>query len=202
MLGNSKARDIGKLIATPFAKIFIKLGFSPDLVTLFGTLGVVASSIIFFSQGEFLVGSILFTMFVGLDAVDGTVARLLNRNSKWGAFFDSVLDRIADGVVLGSLAFYFANAGKETYFVLSLVALLASEIVSYTKARAEGLGLNCDTGLAERPERVIIIVAGTFFTGLGINPALEISIWLLTIVSIITVIQRMNFVLKQTKVLK
>ena len=199
MLGNSKARNIGKLIATPFAKVFIKLGFSPDLVTLFGTLGVVVSSIIFFSKGEFLLGSILFAMFVGLDAVDGTVARLLNRNSKWGAFFDSVLDRIADGVVLGSLAFYFANAGEETYFILSLVALLASEIVSYTKARAEGLGFNCDTGLAERPERVIIIVAGTFFTGLGINPALEISIWLLTIVSIITVIQRMNFVLKQTK---
>ena len=199
MLGNSKARNIGKLIATPFAKIFIKLGFSPDLVTLFGTLGVVVSSIIFFSKGEFLLGSILFAMFVGLDAVDGTVARLLNRNSKWGAFFDSVLDRIADGVVLGSLAFYFANAGKETYFILSLVALLASEIVSYTKARAEGLGFNCDTGLAERPERVIIIVAGTILTGLGIYPALEISIWLLTIVSILTVIQRMNFVLKQTK---
>lgn len=199
MLGNSKARDIGKLIATPFAKIFIKLGFSPDLVTLFGTLGVVVSSIIFFSQGEFLLGSIFFAMFVGLDAVDGTVARLLNRNSKWGAFFDSVLDRIADGVVLGSLAFYFANAGEETYFILSLIALLASEIVSYTKARAEGLGLNCDTGLAERPERVMIIIAGTFLTGLGINPALGISIWLLTIVSIITVIQRMNFVLKQTK---
>lgn len=199
MLGNSKARDIGKLISTPFAKIFIKLGFSPDLVTLFGTLGVVVSSIIFFSQGEFLVGSILFAMFVGLDAVDGTVARLLNKNSKWGAFFDSVLDRIADGVVLGSLAFYFANAEKEIYFILSLVALLASEIVSYVKARAEGLGLNCDTGLAERPERVIIIIAGTFLTGLGINPALEISIWLLTIVSIITVIQRMTFVLKQTK---
>ena len=199
MLGNSKARDIGKLIATPFAKIFIKLGFSPDLVTLFGTLGVVVSSIIFFSQGEFLWGSILFATFVGLDAVDGTVARLLNRNSKWGAFFDSVLDRIADGVVLGSLAFYFANAGEQTYFILSLIALLSCEIVSYTKARAEGLGLNCDTGLAERPERVIIIVAGTFLTGLGINPALEISIWVLTIVSIITVIQRMNFVLKQTK---
>jgi CDP-diacylglycerol--glycerol-3-phosphate 3-phosphatidyltransferase len=131
-------------------------------------------------------------MFVGLDAVDGTVARLLNRNSKWGAFFDSVLDRIADGVVLGCIAFYFANEGKETYFILSLVALLASEIVSYTKARAEGLGLNCDTGLAERPERVMIIIAGTFIAGLGFMVALEISIW-------ITVIQRMNFVLKQTK---
>ena len=199
MLGNPKARDIGKLIATPFAKIFIKLGFSPDLVTLFGTVGVVFSSIVFFSQGEFLWGSILFSMFVGLDAVDGTVARLLNRNSKWGAFFDSVLDRIADGVVLGCIAFYFANQGKETYFVLSLVALLASEIVSYTKARAEGLGLNCDTGLAERPERVMIIIAGTFIAGLGFMAALEISIWILTIVSVITVIQRMNFVLKQTK---
>jgi len=199
MLGNSKARDIGKLIATPFAKVFIKLGFSPDLVTLFGTLGVVVSSIVFFSQGQFLVGSILFAMFVGLDAVDGTVARLLSRNSKWGAFFDSVLDRIADGIVLGSIAFYFAKAGEETYFILSLVALLASEIVSYTKARAEGLGLNCDTGLAERPERVIIIIAGTFFAGLGISEALEICIWVLTIVSVITVIQRMNFVLKQTK---
>jgi CDP-diacylglycerol--glycerol-3-phosphate 3-phosphatidyltransferase len=199
MLGNSKARDIGKMIATPFAKIFIKLGFSPDLITLFGTIGVVVSSIIFFSQGKFLWGSILFSMFVGLDAVDGTVARLLNRNSKWGAFFDSVLDRIADGVVLGCIAFYFANEGKQTYFVLSLVALLASEIVSYTKARAEGLGLNCDTGLAERPERVMIIIAGTFIAGLGFMVALEISIWILTIVSIITVIQRMNFVLKQTK---
>jgi CDP-diacylglycerol--glycerol-3-phosphate 3-phosphatidyltransferase len=102
-------------------------------------------------------------------------------------------------VVLGSLAFYFANEGKETYFILSLVALLASEIVSYTKARAEGLGLNCDTGLAERPERVLIVIAGTFIAGLGFMVALEISMWILTIVSIVTVIQRMNFVLKQTK---
>ena len=199
MLGNSKARNIGQIIATPFAKAFIKLGFSPDLVTLIGTLGVVIVSIVFFAQGDFLWGSILFATFVGLDAVDGTVARILNRNSKWGAFFDSVLDRIADGVVLASLAFYFAQENAQIYFVLSLISLIASEIVSYTKARAEGLGLNCDTGLAERPERVIIVITGTFLTGSGIGPALEISIWLLTIVSIITVIQRMNFVLKQTK---
>ncbi|MFM1986266.1 MAG: hypothetical protein RIS18_483 [Actinomycetota bacterium] len=199
MLGNSKARSFGKSIATPFAKIFLKLGFTPDLVTLIGTLGVVITSLIFFSKGDFLVGSILFSMFVGFDAIDGTLARLLNGNSKWGAFFDSVLDRIADGVVLGSLAFFFANQDQKTYFILSLIALLASEIVSYTKARAEGLGLNCDTGLAERPERVIIVIAGTFLTGLGLNFALEISIWVLAVVSIITVMQRMLFVLNQTK---
>jgi len=77
MLGNSKARNIGQIIATPFAKAFIKLGFSPDLVTLIGTVGVVIVSIVFFAQGYFLWGSILFATFVGLDAVDGTVARIL-----------------------------------------------------------------------------------------------------------------------------
>ena len=201
MLGNSKARRLGKLIATPFAKIFIKLGFTPDSITLLGTFGVVVVSVIFLAQGQFLIGSFLFMLFVGLDAVDGTVARLLNRNSKWGAFFDSVLDRIADGAVLGSLAFYFASENNVTYFVLSLISLVASEIVSYTKARAEGLGLNCDTGLAERPERVIVVVAGTFLAGIGINWMLLASIWVLAAISVITVIQRMLFVLKQTKIL-
>ena len=199
MLGNSKARSVGTKIATPFAKLFIKLGFGPDLVTLLGTIGVIVVSVVYFSQGQFLVGSLLFAVFVGLDAVDGTVARLLGKKSKWGAFFDSVLDRIADGVVLGSIAFYFAIKQDEMLFVLSLIALLASEIVSYTKARAEGLGLNCDTGIAERPERIIIIIAGTFIAGLGINLALEISIWFLTIACLITIMQRMIFVFKQTK---
>ena len=199
MLGNSKARNIGQIIATPFAKAFIKLGFSPDLVTLIGTVGVVIVSIVFFAQGYFLWGSILFATFVGLDAVDGTVARILNRNSKWGAFFDSVLDRIADGVVLASLAFYFAQENAQIYFVLSLISLIASEIVSYTKARAEGLGLNCDTGIAERPERVIIIFLGTFFAGIGYIQILEFSLWFLAVVSVITVIQRMKFVQNQAK---
>jgi CDP-diacylglycerol--glycerol-3-phosphate 3-phosphatidyltransferase len=199
MLGNSKARNIGQIIATPFAKAFIKLGFSPDLVTLIGTVGVVIVSIVFFAQGYFLWGSILFATFVGLDAVDGTVARILNRNSKWGAFFDSVLDRIADGVVLASLAFYFAQQNAQIYFVLSLISLIASEIVSYTKARAEGLGLNCDTGIAERPERVIIVFFGTFFAGLGYIQILEFCLWFLAVVSVITVIQRMKFVQNQAK---
>ncbi len=125
--------------------------------------------------------------------------KVINRNSKWGAFFDSVLDRIADGVVLASLAFYFAQENAQIYFVLSLISLIASEIVSYTKARAEGLGLNCDTGIAERPERVIIVFFGTFFAGLGYIQILELSLWFLALVSVITVIQRMMFVQNQAK---
>ena len=156
-------------------------------------------SIIYFSSGQFLIGSLLFTFFVGFDALDGTMARMLNKKSKWGAFFDSVMDRIADGVVLASISFYFLSQQQNILFLVSLFALISSEIVSYTKARAEGLGLNCDTGIAERPERVLIIIFGTFLTGIGISGAIQWSIWLLAIVSLITVIQRMNFVYQQVK---
>jgi CDP-diacylglycerol---glycerol-3-phosphate 3-phosphatidyltransferase len=188
MLGNAKARNVGTTIATPFAKIFLKIGLTPDLITLIGTIGVSVVSLVYFSKGQFLTGSLLFALFVGLDAVDGTLARLLNRNSKWGAFFD-----------LGSLAFYFAQNDIKVLFVLSLISLVACEIVSYTKARAESLGFKCDTGIAERPERIIIIIVGTLLAGVGFNQGLEISIWILTIVSVITVLQRMNFVFKQNK---
>jgi CDP-diacylglycerol--glycerol-3-phosphate 3-phosphatidyltransferase len=127
------------------------------------------------------------------------MARMLNKKSKWGAFFDSVMDRIADGVVLASISYYFLIQQENLLFIVSLVALISSEIVSYTKARAEGLGLTCDTGIAERPERVIIIIFGTFLTGLGLSMAIQWSIWILAVVSLITVLQRMNFVYKQVK---
>jgi CDP-diacylglycerol--glycerol-3-phosphate 3-phosphatidyltransferase len=199
MLSKTKAKNISTAIAHPFALLFIKLKISADVITFVGTIGVSISSIIYFSRGEFLIGSLLFTFFVGFDALDGTMARMLNKKSKWGAFFDSVMDRIADGVVIASIGFYFISQEEILLFIVSLVALISSEIVSYTKARAEGLGLNCDTGIAERPERVFIIIFGTLLSGLGILTAIQWSIWFLAIVSVITVIQRMYFVYQQVK---
>lgn len=199
MLSKTKAKNISTAIVQPFAKLFIKLKISADVITFIGTLGVCVSSIIYFSSGQFLVGSLLFTFFVGFDALDGTMARMLNKKSKWGAFFDSVMDRVADGVVLASFSFYFITQENTMLFLISLFALITSEIVSYTKARAEGLGLNCDTGIAERPERVLIIIFGTLLTGIGISTAIQWSIWILAIVSLITLIQRMNFVYHQVK---
>ncbi|MFM1826383.1 MAG: hypothetical protein RLZZ37_1018 [Actinomycetota bacterium] len=199
MLSKTKAKNISTAIAHPFALIFIKLKISADVITFVGAIGVSISSIIYFSRGEFLIGSLLFTFFVGFDALDGTMARMLNKKSKWGAFFDSVMDRIADGVVIASIGFYFISQEEILLFIVSLVALISSEIVSYTKARAEGLGLNCDTGIAERPERVFIIIFGTLLSGLGILTAIQWSIWFLAIVSVITVIQRMYFVYQQVK---
>ena len=199
MLSKTKAKNISSAIAHPFAVLFIKLRISADVITFIGTLGVCLTSVIYFSNGQFLIGALLFTFFVGFDALDGTMARMLNKKSKWGAFFDSVMDRIADGVVLASISYYFLIQQENLLFIVSLVALISSEIVSYTKARAEGLGLTCDTGIAERPERVIIIIFGTFFTGLGVSMAIQWSIWILAVVSLITVLQRMNFVYKQVK---
>jgi CDP-diacylglycerol--glycerol-3-phosphate 3-phosphatidyltransferase len=199
MLSKTKAKNISTAIAHPFAVLFIKLRISADVITFIGTLGVCLTSVIYFSNGQFLIGALLFTFFVGFDALDGTMARMLNKKSKWGAFFDSVMDRIADGVVLASISYYFLIQQENLLFIVSLVALISSEIVSYTKARAEGLGLTCDTGLAERPERVIIIIFGTFLNGLGLSMAIQWSIWILAVVSLITVLQRMNFVYKQIK---
>ncbi|MGA1390986.1 MAG: phosphatidylinositol phosphate synthase [Candidatus Nanopelagicales bacterium] len=199
MLSKTKAKNISTAIAHPFAVLFIKLKISADVITFIGTLGVCLTSVIYFSNGQFLIGALLFTFFVGFDALDGTMARMLNKKSKWGAFFDSVMDRIADGVVLASISYYFLIQQENLLFIVSLIALISSEIVSYTKARAEGLGLTCDTGIAERPERVIIIIFGTFLTGLGLSMAIQWSIWILAVVSLITVLQRMNFVYKQVK---
>ncbi len=199
MLSKTKAKNISTAIANPFAKLFIKLKISANLITFVGTLGVSVVSVLFFSNGEFLIGSLLFTFFVGFDALDGTMARMSGKNSKWGAFFDSVMDRIADGVVLASISFYFMKEQETLLLILSLIALVSSEIVSYAKARAEGLGFNCDTGIAERPERVLIIIFGTLFTGLGFSSAISWSIWLLTALSLITLLQRISFVFKQTK---
>jgi CDP-diacylglycerol--glycerol-3-phosphate 3-phosphatidyltransferase len=199
MLSKTKAKNISTAIAHPFAVLFIKLRISADVITFIGTLGVCLTSVIYFSNGQFLIGALLFTFFVGFDALDGTMARMLNKKSKWGAFFDSVMDRIADGVVLASISYYFLIQQENLLFIVSLIALISSEIVSYTKARAEGLGLTCDTGIAERPERVIIIIFGTFLTGLGLSMAIQWSIWILAVVSLITVLQRMNFVYKQVK---
>ena len=199
MLSKTKAKNISSAIAHPFAVLFIKLRISADVITFIGTLGVCLTSVIYFSNGQFLFGALLFSFFVGFDALDGTMARMLNKKSKWGAFFDSVMDRIADGVVLASISYYFLIQQENLLFIVSLVALISSEIVSYTKARAEGLGLTCDTGIAERPERVIIIIFGTFLTGLGVSMAIQWSIWILAVVSLITVLQRMNFVYKQVK---
>src|SRR5205814_8648631 len=132
---------------------------SPDVVTLLGTLGVCAGALAFYPRGKFFVGTVVITAFVFSDLVDGTMARMTGHSSRWGAFLDSTLDRLGDAAVFGGILLYYAGPGDDMLLVvLALYCLVLGSAVPYAKARAEGLGMTCDVGIAERADRLVLIL--------------------------------------------
>jgi CDP-diacylglycerol--glycerol-3-phosphate 3-phosphatidyltransferase len=192
-------KKVSDKIVIPLAKVLVKFKISPDFITALGVAGTLWVSVVFIAQGEWLVGGILLFFITSLDMVDGAMARLQNRESIWGAFLDSVMDRISDGIILGSLIYYFYKAENTLYLILMIWALVMSEVTSYARARAEGVGLDGKIGIAERPERLGLVVWGTFLTGLGLSWMTPVMVWGLVIVSTITVGQRINYVRRQVK---
>ncbi len=186
-------------VLSPIAKLLIRLGVSPDAVTLFGTLGVCAGALVFFPQGKLLTGVLVITAFVFSDLVDGHMARTTGRVSKFGAFWDSTLDRIGDGAIFIGLALYFAwEEPSKLYLVLSLVCLLMGAVTSYARARGETLGFNVKVGIAERADRLVAILVLTGFSAIFDLPVLlYIALWGLAIASTITVAQRVWVVRRQ-----
>jgi CDP-diacylglycerol--glycerol-3-phosphate 3-phosphatidyltransferase len=192
-------KKISDRVVIPLAKLLLKLKISPDFITALGVVGTLWVSVVFIAQGEWLVGGVLLFFVTSLDMVDGAMARLQNRDSIWGAFLDSVMDRISDGIILGSLIYYFYKAENTLYLILMIWALVMSEVTSYARARAEGVGLDGKIGIAERPERLGFVVWGTFLTGLGLTWMTPVMVWGLVVVSTITVGQRINYVRRQVK---
>ncbi|HEU0041377.1 MAG TPA: CDP-alcohol phosphatidyltransferase family protein, partial [Jiangellaceae bacterium] len=153
-------------ILTPTARAMLRAGISPDTVTVVGTLGVCAGALGFYPRGEFLWGTLVITAFVFADNVDGIMARLSGRESKWGAFLDSVLDRIADAAIFGALAVWYAGRGDNLRMTALLIACLAlGGVVSYARARAEGLGFTARGGIAERADRLLAVLVTTGLVG-------------------------------------
>lgn len=197
---NRYTRPVTNRIFTPAARGLLKLGLTPDAVTLIGTAGVVAGALAFYPRGEFFVGTLVITAFVFADNIDGVMARLQGRTSKWGAFLDSVLDRFGDAAIFTGLALWFAGAGDNLRLVaLSLACLALGAIVSYTKARAESLGYTADVGIAERADRLVAILVTVGFVGMLDLPivVLEVVLWLLAVASAWTVVQRIREVRRQ-----
>ncbi|GAA4976460.1 phosphatidylinositol phosphate synthase [Uniformispora flossi] len=196
---NKYARAFFTSVLTPFASFLVRKGVSPDTVTLIGTLGVVAGAIAFFPFGWFFVGTLVITAFIFSDLVDGNMARQLGRSTKWGAFLDSTLDRVADAAIFGALAVWFAGDGDNLRLTVLCVFCLASgQVVSYTKARAESLGLKCDvSGLVERAERLVGVLVATGLDGLGVPYIQEVALWAIAVGSFVTVFQRMIAVRKE-----
>ncbi len=189
----------------PLADLLLRLGVKPDWVTWVGTIGVSAGALWFFPRGQFFVGVLVITAFVFSDIMDGYMARKSGQSSKWGAFLDSSLDRVADAAVFAGLVIYYSREGAETdlggadlYLYLSLACLVLGNLTSYTRARAEGLGMTAKGGIAERADRLVAILVMTGLSGLFDLPVLrEITLWALALASLITVFQRMAIVHKQ-----
>lgn len=186
-------------VISPVARLLIRMGVSPDAVTLVGTLGVCAGALVFFPQGMLLTGVLVITAFVFSDLVDGYMARLTKRTSKFGAFLDSTLDRIGDGAIFGGLALYFAGPGDSMlYLVLALVCTVMGSVTSYARARAEGLGFTAKVGIAERADRLVAILVLTGLSAIFDLPVLMyVALWALAIASTVTVVQRIWVVRRQ-----
>jgi CDP-diacylglycerol--glycerol-3-phosphate 3-phosphatidyltransferase/CDP-diacylglycerol--inositol 3-phosphatidyltransferase len=187
------------VMLAPFVNTFIRLGISPDAVTLVGTLGVSAGALVFFPQGKLFTGVLVITAFVFSDLIDGAMARATGRTSKFGAFFDSTLDRVGDGAIFGGLVLYFAGPGDSyLYLCLTLYCLVMGAVTSYARARAESLGMNAKGGLAERADRIVAILVMTGLGDLFDLPILMfVTIWVLALANTETVVRRILMVRQQ-----
>ncbi|MCF3178927.1 CDP-alcohol phosphatidyltransferase family protein [Streptomyces polychromogenes] len=196
---NKYARAFFTRVLTPFAAFLLRRGVSPDAVTLIGTAGVVAGALVFFPRGEFFWGTITITLFVFSDLVDGNMARQAGVSSRWGAFLDSTLDRVADAAIFGGLALWYAGSGNDNVLCAVAIFCLASgQVVSYTKARGEAIGLPVAVnGLVERAERLVISLVAAGLSGLQtfgvpswIGALLPIALWVVAAGSLVTLVQR------------
>jgi CDP-diacylglycerol--glycerol-3-phosphate 3-phosphatidyltransferase len=197
---NKYARTLFANIFTPLARLLVRLGISPDAITIAGTLGVSAGALVGYPMGQLFWGTVVITVFVFSDILDGLMARMLGRSGKWGAFLDSTLDRVADGAVFaGIVVWFFTGGGNHFIAVMALVCLLLGNVVSYAKARAEGLGMTANVGIAERSERLVVVLVATGLVGLGLPDAvLAVVLVLLALASLVTVFQRVLTVRSQS----
>jgi CDP-diacylglycerol--glycerol-3-phosphate 3-phosphatidyltransferase len=183
----------------PLGRALVRAGVSPDVVTLIGTVGVVAASIGLVAHGRFIAATVVITVCCLLDVLDGSMARARGHTSRFGALLDSTMDRIADGALFASLVWWMAVTGERLLTVVALISLIGGQLVSYVKARAEGLGFSCDVGIAERMERLIIVGVGGLLTGAGVGWGLPAALWLLAVLTVITVGQRLEHVRRQAR---
>lgn len=195
MLQRSLRDPVAKIIS-PIVRLLVKMGVSANTISTIGGLGSIASALYFFPKGDFFIGVIFVTLFVLSDLFDGAVARASNKGeSKWGALLDSTLDRFSDAAIfIGALLFYIESS--DPLVVVILVAVSVSFMVSYIKARAESLSIACNGGVAERSERLIIVLVAYGFHGLGVDYVMAIGLWTVALLSLFTVYQRMMIVYK------
>lgn len=178
----------------PIARGALAIGLTPNAVTFIGAIGLVTSALYFYPNGELFIGTLVISFFALSDLFDGAMARISHKGaSAWGGFLDSTIDRITDSAILVGLTLYLVDADDSLTAVV-IGALVFGSLVPYIRAKAESMQISCSGGIAERTERLIISLTAIGLEGLGVPYALAIGIWLLLILAVVTVIQRILIV--------
>jgi CDP-diacylglycerol---glycerol-3-phosphate 3-phosphatidyltransferase len=178
-------------LLTPAGEALARTPVTPNALTIIGTVGMTAGALTLFPTGHLFAGTVVCTVFVLADMLDGVLARVRGDSGRFGAFLDSTMDRIGDAAVFGGLAIWFTLGGHDRVLAaVALFCLVAGGLVSYAKARAEGLGLRCDVGIAERTERLLIGLVAAGLSGLGVPYVLPAGLWILAVLSAVTFGQR------------
>jgi CDP-diacylglycerol--glycerol-3-phosphate 3-phosphatidyltransferase len=188
---------VGKVV-DPVARALLRVGVTPDAITVAGTVGILVASVLA-ANDHILIAVILATISALTDILDGAMARARGTSSRFGAFLDSSLDRVADGAIFASLAWWAAKDEVWHAVFAALVIVVASQVTSYVRAKAESLGLSASVGIVERPERLLGIGVGGFAAGFGWDGGMYIVLWILAVLSVVTVAQRFVAVYRQTR---
>jgi CDP-diacylglycerol--glycerol-3-phosphate 3-phosphatidyltransferase len=191
MIQNRFKAPVTALI-TPSCRFLLRIGITANWLTFIGAIGSSISALYFFSKGDFFLGTILVSLFALSDLFDGTMARLSELGTtKWGALIDSTLDRVTDAAIYAGVISYAISSDNTNLALLALLALITGALIPYIRAKAESLGIACSVGIAERAERLIIILTATGLYGLGVNIALVGGLLLINILGLITIVQRL-----------
>lgn len=190
MLNNPNARKAMSAVLEPPARLLLRMHVSPDAITVLGTVLACAAALICFPTGRFILGPILITVFAFSDLLDGTMARMRGTSGPWGNFLDATLDRVADGAIFGGIVLWGALNDQVGVTAAALLCLVMGQVTSYAKARAEAVGATANVGIAERAERLIVVLLAVFITGFGVPYVLPIALWGLGVLGFVTVVQR------------
>jgi CDP-diacylglycerol---glycerol-3-phosphate 3-phosphatidyltransferase len=184
-----------KWVVDPLAKLFLRMGLTPNMMTMVGLAGNTVGAI-FLSQGNMLVGGILVLLMTPIDALDGTMARLRGESSDFGAFVDSVSDRYSELIIYGGLLYYFLSIGEPLGGLITFAAAAGSVLVSYVKSRAETLGYSAKIGILTRAERYLVL-APSLVLSYWFPTLLYIGLLIIAVFANITALQRIWFVRAQ-----
>ena len=195
MISSALKPAVTRLI-NPLARAALRVGLTPNSVTILGALGLIISASYFYSNEQYFVGTLVVTFFVLSDLFDGAMARISEKGAtSWGGFLDSTIDRVTDSAIVISLALPLIR-NEDVLAYPAIVALVTGVLIPYIRAKAESFNIACSVGITERTERLIIILVAAGFHGLGVPYILAIGIWSLAILGLVTVFQRLQVVRK------